>query len=551
MTTLTYTVKLATESGPASPPAPRRATLLLEFKDPVRNAYQQATLVLDTDTPRRTWQIDVAAADTGQAFYASVLDYEAGEQVARAPVPFVGTEATIGGAAEPVSVTALLDALDWTAVSSVQVAVGGQSHTFTRERPYAWCFALPGPGIVEWAADYAMTDGTRRSGTGVATQGIAIIPAPPADVRFSIAAADVDAFAVAAVALRVTGYDGVVRTAELAKTHPSVTLSLPFAPPEQAWFVYDWTVTYTDGTPAWTAPARASDGARSIVLDDFGRILLASDAIDFDVVEKVTLTWQYDNQPKTAELSRAQRSVLLRPGQDYDRARPLVAGLTYVLSSGSTNLEGEAVPQGRFEVPYPLSTRLVRVFAPGMLTTPPLYSAMRLTSVQTLELGSGWQLQTGLPQINLTPSAPTWETRVAAVEPERVVLSFAGTATPDVGGRPKPIALTRSPFELTPAGPEIALATVQVSAQSVSWERYVRVEASLWTGSDAARENEQTISFDRNSADAWWAYLPPSGTYGPSFRWSATYYPADGTSPQHKAPTSSDNPRLSLPPTLS
>ncbi|CAB3964066.1 MULTISPECIES: hypothetical protein [Burkholderia] len=551
MTTLTYTVKLATESGSASPPAPRRARLLLEFKDPVNYTYRQTTLVLDADTPQRTWQVDATAADTGQAFYSSVLDYEASEQVVRPPVAFIGTEATIGGPAESVSVVALLDALDWSAVSSVRVTVGGTSHTFSRERPYAWWFALPSPGIVEWTADYTMTDDTKRSGTGVATQGVAVIPAPPAEVSFSIVAADFDAFAVAAVALRVTGYDGVVRTAELDKTRPSVTLSLPFAPPKQAWFVYDWTVTYTDGTPAWIAPSRSSDGARSIVLDDLGRILLASDEIDFEVVETVTLSWQYNNTPKTAELSRAQRSVLLRPGQDYDRARPLVVGLTYALSSGSTNLQGEAVPQGRFEVPYPLSTRLVRVFAPGMLTTPPLYSTIRLTSVQTLEVGSGWQLQTGLQPITLTPSAPTWETRVAAVDPERVALIFAGLATPDGGGKTKPIPLTRSPFEMTPAGPEITLATVQVSAQSVSWQRYVRVEATLWTGSDAKRENEQTIAFDRNSGDAWWAYVPPSGTYGPTLRWSATYYPADGTSPLHKAPAASDNPTLSLPPTVS
>ncbi|WP_420211039.1 hypothetical protein ACN8ZM_24890 [Burkholderia aenigmatica] len=551
MTTLTYTVKLATESGSASPPAPRRATLLLEFKDPVNDAYRQTTLVLDADTPQRTWQVDATAADTGQAFYSSVLDYEASEQVVRPPVAFTGTEATIGGPVEPVSVMALLDTLDWSAVSSVRVTVGGKSHTFSSERPYAWCFALPGPGIVEWTADYTMTDGTRRSGAGVATQGVAVIPAPPAEVSFSIVAADFDAFAVAAVALRVTGYDGVVRTATLGKTQPSVTLSLPFAPPKQTWFVYDWTVTYTDGTPAWTAPARSSDGAQSIVLDDVGRILLASDEIDFDVVQTVTLSWQYDSQPKTAELSRVQRSLLLRPGQDYDRAQPLVAGLTYALSSGSTNLVGEAVPQGRFEVPYPLSTRLVRVFAPGMMTTPPLYGAITLTSVQTREVGSGWQLQTALLPISLTPSAPTWETRVAAVDPERVALFFSGMATPEGGGKTKPIVPTRSPFEMTPAGPEIRIATVQVSAQSVSWGRYVRVEATLWTGSDAKRENEQTIAFDRNSGDAWWAYLPPSGTYGPTFRWSATYYPADGTSPLHKAPAAGDNPNLSLPPIVS
>ncbi|VWC26922.1 hypothetical protein BLA13014_06032 [Burkholderia aenigmatica] len=551
MTTLTYTVNLATESGSASPPAPRRATLLLEFKDPVNDAYRQTTLVLDADTPQRTWQVDVTAADTGQAFYSSVLDYEASEQVVRPPVAFTGTEATIGGPVEPVSVMALLDTLDWSAVASVRVTVGGKSHTFSRERPYAWCFALPSPGIVEWTADYTMTDGTRRSGTGVATQGVAVIPAPPAEVSFSIVAADFDAFAVAAVALCVTGYDGVVRTATLGKTQPSVTLSLPFAPPKQTWFVYDWTVTYTDGTPAWTAPARSSDGAQSIVLDDVGRILLASDEIDFDVVQTVTLSWQYDSKPKTAELSRVQRSLLLRPGQDYDRAQPLVAGLTYALSSGSTNLAGEAVPQGRFEVPYPLSTRLVRVFAPGMMTTPPLYSAITLTSAQTREVGSGWQLQTTLLPISLTPSAPTWETRVAAVDPERVALFFSGMATPEGGGKTKQIVPTRSPFEMTPAGPEIKIATVQVSAQSVSWGRYVRVEATLWTGSDAKRENEQTIAFDRNSGDAWWAYLPPSGTYGPTFRWSATYYPADGTSPLHKAPTASDNPNLSLPPTVS
>ncbi|CAB3750660.1 hypothetical protein GQ57_36275 [Burkholderia sp. MSh2] len=551
MTTLTYTVKLATESGPAAPPAPRRARLLLEFKDPVNDAYRQTTLVLDADTPQRTWQIDVGAADAGQAFYSSVLDYEASEQVARPPVAFVGTQATVGGPADPVSVVALLEALDWAAVSSVRVAVGGASHTFSRERPHAWWFAVPAPGIVEWRADYAMTDGTTRSGAGVATQGVAVIPAPPVEVGFSIATADLDAFAVAAVALRVTGHDGVTRSAELGKTHPDATLSLPYAPPGQAWFAYDWTVTYTDGTPPWTAPARSSDGATSIVLGDFGRILLASDKIDFDVVGKVTLSWRYNNTPKSAELSRAQRSVLLRPDQDYDRAQPLIAGLSYVLSSGSTNLEGEAVPQGRFEVPYPLGTRLVRVFAPGLLATPPLYSAMKLTSVQTLELGAGWQLQNGLPSISLTPGAPTWETRVAAVDPERVALIFSGTATPAGGGRPKQIAETRSPFELTPAGPEIPLATVQVSAQSVDWERYARVEASLWTGSDAQRENEQTVSFDRNSADAWWAYLPAPGAYGPSFRWSATYYPADGASPLHKAPTAGDNPRLSLPPTVS